>query len=73
MRDLHSSARQSLVNASKWALQCLTVKAGYPVRHTPVSGEISLPKHDVTEGFLTLVSARSKHSALICIGLDCNI
>jgi len=25
--------------------------AGYPVQHTPVSGEKSLPKHDVTEGF----------------------
>jgi len=54
MRDLHSSARQSLVNVIKRALHCLTVMAGHPVRHTPVSGEMSLPKHDVTEGFLAL-------------------
>jgi len=70
MRDLHSSARQSLVNASKWALHSLTIMAGYPVRHTPVSGEMSLPKHDVTEGFLALALVRSNHLVLICMSPD---
>jgi len=51
-------ARQLLVNASKRALHCLTVTAGYPVRHTPVYEhgleKSSPPKHDVTEGFMAL-------------------
>jgi len=34
------SARQSIVNASKRALHCLTVMAGYPVWHTPASGDM---------------------------------
>ena len=47
--------------------------SGIKARHTPALGELSLPKHDVTEGFLTLALARSKHLALICLSLDCNI
>jgi hypothetical protein len=48
-------ARQLLINASKRALHCLTVTAGYPVRHTPVIRELPPPKHNVTEGFMALV------------------
>jgi len=39
-------------------------------RHTPVSGEGSLPEHDVTEGFLALTLVRSNHLALICMSLE---
>jgi len=70
MRDLQSNARQSLVDASKWALHCQSVMSGYPVRLPPVSGEMSLPKHVVTEGFLALALVRSIHLALICMSLD---
>jgi len=42
------------------------------VGYTPVLGETSLRKHDVSEGFLALALASSKHLALICMTMDRN-
>jgi len=40
-------------------------------RHTLVSGEMSLPKHDVTEGLMPLALGLKQHLALISIDMDC--
>jgi hypothetical protein len=59
-------AQQLIVNASKRALHCLTITAGSPVRHTPVSENCLLPKHDVTERFMALAETQKR---LPCISL----
>ena len=70
---LRASTAVDSQNAIKWALHCLTIMAGYPVRHTPVFEELSPPQHDVTEGFISLAQARSDYHALSCIGVSRNL
>jgi len=44
------------------------------VRHTPVyMRQLSLPKHDVTEGFMALGKTRSDYLALVCMGVARNL
>jgi len=70
---MHGSARQSIIYCEQEGSEPPSRNEWNNGKAHPGIGELSLPKHDVSEGFLPLVSARSKYLALSCMSLDCNI